>query len=251
MANRVLVVGSYPPVPLPEASATAAAVAAVAAHGGEVEVLAPRPCAAHHTASFHSWRGALAVARLGRRFDTVVLRIERGFPLSPQAGRWRRVSGLAALGFALRTARESVVQIEAVDVVPSAFRTTASGVFWRAADRIVVRSESERDELMAFSAVAGERVVVEPIPGTGTSQATARPAPGPHDGRERAMQVIAARAQAERAKAALEGDSRPAIDPLGPATSPVRRMVKDVLERVAGPRGPAVIARVRRWSRTP
>lgn len=244
-ARRVLVAGSYPPVPLPEAYATAAAVAALAAQGDSVEVLAPRPCAAHHTASFHSWRGALALARLGRRFDVVVLRVEAGFPLAARSGRWRRVSGLVALGLALRTGKDSVVHVEDVAFVPSAFRGRAAVMLWKSAGTVTVRSEAERDELAAFAGVDTHRVVVQPAPSAASVDLTVRKLVA-GSGREAVMDVVSGRARAERARAgALIGDGPP-IDPLGPAVSVSRALAKSTLERILGPRTASVAARTRR-----
>lgn len=244
-SRRALVIGSYPPVPLPEARATAAAVAALAAEGTDVEVLAPRPCAAHHTASFHSWRGALALARLARGFDVVVLRVEAGFPLAHQSGRWRRTSGLVGLGLALRTAKTAVVHVEDPAVVPLAFRGAAARVLWKSAGSVTVRSEADRDALAGFAGIDRRRVVVEPLPGGYPVGAGAR---GPVGGRSReaVMQLVAHRARVERARVAAATGTGSAIDPLGPAVSVPRAMARSVLEKVLGPRTASFLARTRR-----
>ncbi len=243
--RRVLVAGSYPPVPLPEAYATAAAVAALAAQGDSVEVLAPRPCAARHTASFHSWRGALALARLGRRFDVVVLRIEAGFPLATRSGRWRRVSGLAGLGLALRAAKDSVVHVEDVTFLPSAFRGRVAKTLWNSAGTVAVRSEAERDALAHFAGLDPHRVVVQPAPPAAPVELPVRKLVA-GDGREAVMDVVSGRARAERAKAAAHTGAGPPIDPLGPAVSVSRARARSTLERIVGPRTASVSSRTRR-----
>lgn len=241
-ARRALVAGSYPPVMLPEAHATAAAVAALAAEGTDVEVLAPRPSAAHHSASFHSWRGALALGRMARSFDVVVLRVEAGFPLAQRSSRWRRTSGLVGLGLALRAARTSVVHVEDLAVVPLAFRGAAARVLWNSAGSVTVRSEADRDSLAGFAGIDPRRIVVDPLPGGSPVD------PGPRDGRSReaAMELVAHRARVERARAAAATGTGPAVDPLGPAVSVIRAMARSALERILGPRTASVIARTRR-----
>lgn len=243
--NRVLVVGSYPPVPLPEASATAASVAALAANGATVEVLAPRPCAAHHTASFHSWRGAIALARLARRFDLVVLRIEPGFPLAAGSGRWHRLSRLVALALALRASKPTAVHIAEAAAVPPAFRGAAAGLFWRSAGTVTVGSAGERDQVASLTGLSSERVVVE-LPRVPSLEPPSIGKLVPGEGRQKVMQIVAGRARAERSRAATLTGTRPPIDPLGPATSASRRLAKEVLERTGGTRATAMVARVRR-----
>lgn len=243
--RRVLVAGSYPPVPLPEARATAAAVAALAAQGTDVEVLAPRPSAAHHTASFHSWRGALALARLARSFDVVVLRVEAGFPLASQSSRWRRTSGLMGLGLALRSAKTSVVHVEDLAVVPPAFRGAAARVLWKAAGSVTVRSAADRDALAGFAGIDPHRVVVDPLPG-GSPVGAGRRGSVPGHGREAVMQLVADRARVERARVAVATGTGSDVDPLGPAVSVSRAMARSALEKVLGPRTASVVARTRR-----
>ncbi|HET9773131.1 MAG TPA: hypothetical protein VFS16_19720, partial [Acidimicrobiia bacterium] len=69
--SRVLIYGEYPPTPGPAAEATLAAVRARLAGGAEVEVVSPRPSAAHHHADLATVRGAALLARLapGRDLD--------------------------------------------------------------------------------------------------------------------------------------------------------------------------------------
>jgi hypothetical protein len=83
-ARRVLVVGSYPPIPLPAAAVSVEAVRAGWHDGATVMVASPRPSAAQL-----SLGGAgllvgqrLRRARLASRADDVVLVIEAGFPFS-------------------------------------------------------------------------------------------------------------------------------------------------------------------------
>ncbi|MDA8046090.1 MAG: glycosyltransferase [Actinomycetota bacterium] len=82
LVRPVLVVGSYPPIPVAGASATLAEVRRAWAGGAEVTVVAPRLSAAHLTVPIH---GVLAGRRLAnvRRVtgaDHVVLVLEDGYP---------------------------------------------------------------------------------------------------------------------------------------------------------------------------
>ncbi|HET9058568.1 MAG TPA: hypothetical protein VFN61_01505 [Acidimicrobiales bacterium] len=75
---KVLVVGSYPPVPGAAAEATFAAVKQLWAQGHEVEVASPRPSAAHHRA----WPFVDLEDLLHRSgAERLILCIEPGWPL--------------------------------------------------------------------------------------------------------------------------------------------------------------------------
>jgi hypothetical protein len=86
-SRRVLVVGSYPPIPLPASAATVAAVRRAWAGGDEVTVVSPRLSAAHLAVPVS---GVLAGHRLANlravtAATQVVLVMERGFPV-PASG---------------------------------------------------------------------------------------------------------------------------------------------------------------------
>ncbi|MGH8993876.1 MAG: hypothetical protein ACRDZ7_20380, partial [Acidimicrobiia bacterium] len=73
-ARRVLVYGTYPPAPGPEAAATLAAVRSLLAEGAEVEVVSPWPSAAHHHAHVDGLRGNLRfAARVARSRPTEII----------------------------------------------------------------------------------------------------------------------------------------------------------------------------------
>src|SRR5438067_4933839 len=67
--SRVVVYGEYPPTPGPAAAATLAAVRARLAAGDDVEVVSPRPSAAHHHADLATVRGAAVLAKLAAGAD--------------------------------------------------------------------------------------------------------------------------------------------------------------------------------------
>jgi hypothetical protein len=87
-ANRILVVGSYPPVGTPGAVATLAAVRRAVADGDDPVVVSPRPSAAHYAV-------AMSGVFAGRRLDNLrrmtgagrlVLCAERDLPLPTRFG---------------------------------------------------------------------------------------------------------------------------------------------------------------------
>jgi len=116
-AGRTLVVGSYPPIPVPSAAATLEAVRRELDAGREVRVLSPRPSAAHYSIPI---LGPLAGRRLKRakavsECDRLVLCVEPVIPFDPP------VRGVAArlssawvarqLAVAMRQFSHSVVVI--------------------------------------------------------------------------------------------------------------------------------------------
>lgn len=103
MADRVLIAGTYPPIPRPAAEVTVGAVLDAWAAGYEVTVVSPRLSAAHLAVPI---AGPLA----GRRLDNVrghtsarrlVLVAEPGFPV-PESGRAAQMATVAGLVPAMR-----------------------------------------------------------------------------------------------------------------------------------------------------
>lgn len=81
--RRVLVVGSYPPIPLPAATATVEAVRNAWADGDEVTVASPRPSAAHLAVPIAGVRAGRRLASLRRDTSAcrAVIVVEQGFPV--------------------------------------------------------------------------------------------------------------------------------------------------------------------------
>ncbi len=96
---RVLVVGTYPPIPLPAAQATVAAVKAAWATGHQVTVVSPRLSAADYAVPVTGPLAGTRLDRIRRRVaaDQLVLVVEEGFPLldGPAAVQWATALGLA------------------------------------------------------------------------------------------------------------------------------------------------------------
>lgn len=99
--NRILVAGSYPPVPGEAAAATVAAVRRAWASGAEAVVAAPRPSAASYVLSRVGSGLGAELVRLGRRetCNELALCIEPGWPFLPDR---RPGPTAAALAAALR-----------------------------------------------------------------------------------------------------------------------------------------------------
>lgn len=102
-AGRVLVVGSYPPIPVPGAAAAVAEVKRAWASGSEVTVVAPRLCASHLTVPVYGLLAGRRLANVARvtGAERVVLVLEDGYPLPPRTGPLQ-VASAAALARALR-----------------------------------------------------------------------------------------------------------------------------------------------------
>jgi hypothetical protein len=83
--TRVLVAGSYPPVPGPASAATVAAVRREWDDGNEVTVVSPRPSAAHLHGRLQGTRAPWELERLRRRLHApeIVLCLENGVPFAP------------------------------------------------------------------------------------------------------------------------------------------------------------------------
>lgn len=103
---RVLVAGSYPPIPVPSVSATLDAVRRELDAGREVKVVSPRPSAAHLSIPI---TGLMAGRRLARAkdlagCDRLIMCVEPGIPFQPP-GRRGVAARVSALATALTLAR--------------------------------------------------------------------------------------------------------------------------------------------------
>lgn len=123
-ARRILVVGTYPPIPLPAAAATVAAVRRAWGDGDEVTVVSPRVSAAHLAVPVAGILSGRRLANLRRHTGAtrVVLVVEPGLPVpattdggfSARVRQWETVRQLerAFRGFDHVT----VVRVGALDI---------------------------------------------------------------------------------------------------------------------------------------
>ena len=149
-APRVVIFGDYAPFPGPAVEVTLAAVRRFLAEGRAIEVVSPRPSAAHHHADPGNPRGAARLARLTAGaelhawLDPGIL--GEGGALGPSAAR-------AAVGLAVRRARSAVIHLPPLTAPPA-------GKWVRAilgpAERVVVASAADAGRLSAAGLDAGK-----------------------------------------------------------------------------------------------
>jgi hypothetical protein len=158
--NKLLVVGSYPPVPGAAAAATVAAVCRGWDEGREVEVVSPRPSAAHRTARLRGIRAARELAQLRQHAEAheVVLSMERGMTFTPGGNSVRHRVEASALARALAGySRVTVLMTSDIDVSGEAL-----AILWPRVDRVVTVSREERDRLTSRLRVPARLISVDP-----------------------------------------------------------------------------------------
>ena len=157
---KLLVVGPYPPAPVPEAARTVGVVELLTSEGHEVEVLAPVAGAAHHDAHLGGILGVAALRRLAPSFDGIVVRLQPGVFLSelPGRGRWLLEAGL--LASALRAWSHVTLELDSLVWLPVGGR--ASRMLWSVADQVVVTKDADGRSLVADGGVPADRVEVRP-----------------------------------------------------------------------------------------
>ena len=196
-APRVVIFGEYAPFPGPAAEVTLAAVRRFLAEGRTIEVVSPRPSAAHHHADPGNPRGAAKLARLvaGAELhawlDPGIL--GEGGALGPSAAR-------AAVGLAVRRARSAVIHLSPLTASPA-------GKWVRAilgpADRIVVAGAADAGTLSAAGLDAA-RLSVADTPWWLPSDAAA--AAGDAEGRVATVDTEAWGIPAGSAREAIEAE---------------------------------------------
>jgi hypothetical protein len=152
--TRVVVYGEYPPTPGAAAEETLAAVRARLAAGAEVEVVSPRPSAAHHHADLATVRVAARLARLAAGAD-LELTLDPGL-LADGGGRAAPAQGLLAA--AVAGARHSTVRLG--PLAGRAGRGRVRLVLGRAHE-VVAASEEDADALER-AGITRQRLSVRP-----------------------------------------------------------------------------------------
>ena len=160
---RILVVTPYAPHRDGIAAYAVQSVAALRRQGHAVEVLSPGPSAAHHHLDLATPRGALALAKRVRAYDKVVVQFHPDVFYRTPAQPAQLLAGHLALTVAFAAAHEVEVVLHEIDyrwgrgTAPAA---VAARRLWQTADRIVVHTGTERDDLLPAFRLAPERVVV-------------------------------------------------------------------------------------------
>ena len=113
--ERILVVGPYAPYRDGIAAYVVQQVRDLRRAGHHVEVLSPLPSAAHHHLDISNPRSALALQRLSRGFDRLVLHFHPDYYF-PQPATFRvRTTHGAALGRALRAGPPATLVLHEID----------------------------------------------------------------------------------------------------------------------------------------
>ncbi len=119
--DRILVVSPYPPLRDGIATYAAAEVRALLVAGHHVEVVSPRPSAAHHVADPGRLDGATTILRLARKFDRVIIQV---FPEFLFAGASSRADSYGALGALIAMTRMVPVDLRVHELDYSSLATT-------------------------------------------------------------------------------------------------------------------------------
>ncbi|HEY4375527.1 MAG TPA: glycosyltransferase family 4 protein, partial [Acidimicrobiales bacterium] len=211
---KTLVVAPYPPIRDGIGAYAAQQVRALRRAGHDVEVLSPMPSAAHHHRDLLGPRGALALGRLARGFDRVIIHFHQDVffprPSTPESRR----STARALTAAFRIGPPVTLVLHEViygwlddtdDAAPQLKK------MFRAAAAIDVHVAEHRDVLVEKAGVRPDRITLvdhgaDFVARTTVDQATARrslglPAEGhlflsigfvaPHKGFDRAIRAFA------------------------------------------------------------
>jgi hypothetical protein len=167
---RVVVYGEYPPFPTPGAVATLATVRTLLADGRDIQVVSPRPSAAHHHAEIGSPKGGARLAALTggaelvARFDPGILGASGG--AGPTGAR-------VAVALAVRRARAATIHLSPLTAPPAGKWVRA---ILGAADQVVAASEEDAARLRAAGLDAARLSVADApwwLPAAGETQPAA------------------------------------------------------------------------------
>ena len=153
--TRVVIYGEYPPAAGPAVEATLASVRAHLAGGADVEVVSPRPSAAHHFADLSTVRG---VAQLRRLAAGAELELTLDPALLADRGA-RGAPAQALLALVVSTARRSTVHLGALGGATGRGRVR---LLLGRADAVTAASESDADALER-AGVPRSRLSVRPM----------------------------------------------------------------------------------------
>lgn len=237
---RVLVVGTVPPARGRFTRPLGQAVADLLDEGHDVEIWSPDGrSAAHRFVELDDLRLALALLRASRRYEALVLSLESRLPLRHDAGRLERAVVLLALAAALRRFGQVTIRPVSPIPVPGGLGGRPALAVWGAAERIVVTSEKDRDDLLAVPGVDAAKVVLEaderePLRPWGEGWPL-----GGAPTREAVLRLVRARADRDRE---LAGAEPPWYLAGGPAVPPRERVAPAAVARVAARRGRRLLA---------
>lgn len=213
MSKRILVVTPYAPWRDGIGAYALQQVRRLRRDGHHVEVLSPKPSAAHHHGDLRGRAGALRLRTLGKQFDEVVVHFHPDvvYRLPPTGG--SRLDTALAYGAAFRALPHVELRLHEIDHSWAHEPRTAWATKWMlaGADRITVHSAEQRAKLVADFGVPADRVElvdhgVDFAPRTTATRAQARATLGlppddhvflcigfiqPHKGFDRAARAFA------------------------------------------------------------
>ena len=131
------------------------------AAGHDVEVLSPAPSAAHLHLDLKRLRGPLALAKRLRGYDRVIVQYHPAIFIDEDATDVHRAATAGALATAFRIGGNVELRVHEFDVEldqRSGAEQIAARRMWRAADRLVVHTEAEREQLAQVARIPVSRV---------------------------------------------------------------------------------------------
>jgi len=161
--SHILMVTPYPPLRDGLASYAIQEVRVLIEAGHDVEVLSPNPSAAHHHLDLKGTRGSLALAKRLRHYDRVIIQYHPAMFLDEHATDLERVATAGALATALQVGGNVELRLHEFDVdleLRSRAEQVAMRGAWRAANRLSVHTEPERQRLAEVSRLPASRITL-------------------------------------------------------------------------------------------
>jgi glycosyltransferase involved in cell wall biosynthesis len=162
---RILMVTPYPPLRDGIANYAVQEVRGLRAGGEDVEVLSPRPSAAHHHLALRGWRGPLALAKRVAAYDRVIVQFHPDvfypIPLEPRE-RTAVTAGLVAMARRAGNVEFRVHEVNHDWGCEPGRHASLMRMLWRSAAAISVHTEEEKHRFVdAFGVDADKVSVVE------------------------------------------------------------------------------------------
>jgi glycosyltransferase involved in cell wall biosynthesis len=153
----------YPPLRDGLASYALQEVRGLVEAGHDVEVLSPNPSAAHHHLDLKGARGSLALAKRLRSYDRVIVQYHPAMFLDEHATDLERAATAGALATALQFGGNVELRLHEFDVdleVRSRAEQVAMRGVWRAAHKLSVHTEPERQRLAEVARLPVSRITL-------------------------------------------------------------------------------------------
>ena len=244
---RFLVVGAVPPARGAASRPLGRAVVELMDEGHEVEIWSPDGrSAAHRFEEFDDLRLAWLLLKASRRFEGLVLGLESRLPLRHDAGRIERAVVLGGLAAALRRYDRVTIRPISPIAMPGGLGGRPALAVWTRAERIVVSSELDRNQLLAVPGIDPSCIVYEPEPPARQPSWNEGWAIGGAPTREAVLKLVRERADRDRS---IAGAAPPWYLAGGAAVPPKPRPTPRAVLRVGTRRarrvGGAVLAKLK------